>query len=182
MEIQIELEKEDWKKFQSYIAKEIPKQYKTWMDSFWVNVIIWMVVAFVFMSIFKKFSDFHGPTAISVAVFFVLIFALFIFSAIRIRKAFEPLASGIFCGRHHFTFSSEGISSKGKGYEAFHSWEIVKKVERAPGMILIYLDKAYAFMFPEAKLAEPDGFYQYISEQFSKVKDQSSQAPASAAD
>jgi hypothetical protein len=85
-----------------------------------------MVVAIVFMSIFQSFSHFHLPTAISVAVFFILIFALFIFNMFKIRKAFEPLENGVFCGKHKFTFTDKGIASEGDGYEGNHSWEIVK--------------------------------------------------------
>jgi len=170
MEIQINLQKEDWKLYQSYIEKELPKQQKTWVDSFWVNVFVWMVMGIIFMTIFQNLSHFHWPTATLVAIFFVLISALFFFNMFKIRKAFEPLENGTFCGSHKFTFTPEGIASEGKGYEGHHSWEIVKKIERAPGMILIYLDKAYAYVFLESKLDNPDEFYNYISEQYSNVK------------
>lgn len=182
MEIQINLQKEDWKLYQSYIEKELPKKQKTWMDSIWVNMFVWMVVAIVFMTILRNISHFHWPTAASVAIFFVLISALFFFNIFKIRKAFEPQESGTFCGSHRFIFSGEGIASKGKGYEGRHSWEIVKKIERAPGMILIFLDTAYAYVFPESKLDNPDKFYNYISEQYSNVTSQSSRPPSSASD
>lgn len=182
MEIQINLQKEDWKIYQSYIEKELPKQQKTWMDSFWVNIFVWMVIAIIFMTIFQSFSHFHWPTAISVAIFFILIFALFLVNMFKIRKAFEPLENGVFCGSHKFTFTSKGIASKGKGYEAYHSWEIVKNIERVSGMILIYLDTAYAYVFPESKLDYPDEFYNYISEQYSNVTNQSSRPSSSATD
>lgn len=182
MEIQIDLQKEDWKLYQAYLEKELPKHHKTWMDSFWVNLFGWMVIAIVFMTVFQQNSNFHWPTAISVAVFFVLISAIFFFNMLKIRKAFEPLESGVFCGSHKFTFSSEGIASEGNGYNGCHSWEIVKKIERSSGMILIYLDKVYAYVFPETKLDNPDEFYQFISEQYSNVTSQSSRPPSSAAD
>lgn len=182
MEILIDLQKEDWKRYQAYIEKELPKRQKIWMDSFWVNLIIWMVMAIVFMVIFQTFRYFHWPTAISVTTFFVLISAFFFFNVFRIRKAFEPLESGTFCGIHKFTFSDHGVASEGKGYKSHHSWEVVKRVERAPGMILIYLDKVYAYVFPESKLDSPEEFYQYISELHSNVTSQSSRPPSSAAD
>jgi hypothetical protein len=174
MELQINLQKKDWKHYQSYIEKELPKQKKTWVDSFWVNMFIWMVVAIIFMTIFKKFSYFHWPTAISVAIFFVLMIVLFIFNMLKIRKLFEPLENGVFCGSHKFTFTDKGIASEGKGYEGHHSWKVVKKIERAPGMILIYLDTTYAYVFPESKLENPDEFYNYISKQYSNVTKTSS--------
>lgn len=182
MEIQISLQKEDWKRYQSYIEKAHLKQQNTWMNSFWVNMLVWMVIAIIFMTIFQNFSNFHWPTAISVAVFFVLIFAFFLFNMLKIRKAFEPLENGVFCGKHKFTFTGKGIASEGKGYEGNHSWEIVKKIERAPGMILIYLDTANAYVFPESKLDNPDELYNFISEQYSNVTSQSNRPPSSAAE
>ncbi len=182
MEIEIDLQKEDWKLYQRYIEKELPKHHKIWMDSFWVNLFVWMVIAIVFMAVFQQISHFHWPTAISVTVFFVLISALFFFNMLKIRKAFEPLESGVFCGSHKFIFSSQGIVSEGNGYKGYHSWEIVKKIERTSGLILIYLDNVYAYVFPEIKLDNPDEFYHYILEQYSTVTSQSSRPVSSASD
>jgi len=177
MEIQITLQKEDWKQYQGYIEKELPKHLKTWMDSTWINMLIWMVIAFVFMSIFNQHSTFHWPTAISVGVFFIIIWALFIFNMFKVRRAFEPSEQGTFCGSHQFSFDDHGISSEGMGYKGTHSWEVVKKIERAQGLIMIYLDTAYAYVFPESKLNDPDGFYKYISERHSNVTSQASGTP-----
>ncbi|CAA0106655.1 Uncharacterised protein [Halioglobus japonicus] len=177
MEIQITLQQEDWKLYQSYIEKELPKHLKTWMDSFWVNMLIWMVIAFVFMSIFNQHSEFHWSTAISVGVFFIIISALFFFNMFKIRRAFEPSEDGTFCGDHLFIFDDYGIKSQGNGYKGTHSWGIVKKIERAQGMVMIYLDTASAFVFPESKLKDPDGFYNYISERYSNVTNQASGTP-----
>jgi len=42
----------------------------------------------------------------------------------------------------------------------------MQKIERAQGMIIIYLDTVFGYVFPESKLDDPDGFYKYISEHF----------------
>ena len=181
MEIQITLDKQDWKSYQGHIERELPKRMKTWMDSAWVNMIIWMVIAFLFLSLFNRHSNFHWPTAISVGVFFITISALFFFNMFKIRKAFEPSEAGTFCGDHLFIFNEQGIISEGKGYKGNHSWSIVKKIDRAEGMILIYLDTAYAYVFPESKLKAPDDFYGLIYEQYSNVTNQASGTPKSGA-
>jgi len=167
MEVQITLQREDWSTYQSYITKALPRKYRTWMDSFWANTAILTIFAIVFMLIFRRHNNFHWPTAISTGIFFSLLVALFFFNLYKIRKAFVPQENGIFCGTHKFTFSDEGIASEGKGYVGHHSWEIVHRIEREQGMILIYLDTAYAYVFPESKLADPDGFYRYVSERYS---------------
>ena len=172
MEIQVNLQKEDWRSYQSYIEKKLIKQQKTWIDNLWVNVFIWMVLAMVFMTFFQSVSQFHWPTAVSVATLFIVVSILFFFNMVKIRKAFEPSENGTFCGTHKFTFTDEGITSEGKGYEGHHSWGIVKKIERAPGMIIIYLDTVYAYVFPESKLENPEEFWTYISQHYSNVTGQ----------
>ncbi|OIQ48560.1 MAG: hypothetical protein BM565_00750 [Gammaproteobacteria bacterium MedPE] len=169
MEFKITLDKHDWKKYQSYMEREIPKRMKTWMNSAWVNMIIWMVIAFFFLTVFNQYSKFHWPTAITVSMFFIFVLALFFVNMFKIRRAFEPTETGTFCGNHLFIFNTQGIVSEGDGYQGIHSWSIVKKIERTDGMILIYLDTTYCFVFPESKLKAPDDFYKVISEQYSRA-------------
>jgi len=166
MEISIILEKKDWKLFQANLEKELPKTIKSKTNSFWFNLILWAVLALVFLSIFHNISQIHWPTAGFVSVFFILFNGLFFFNLSKIRKAFEPSQNGVFIGKHNFVFNEEGIKSKCQGYEGYHSWSIVKKIDRVNNMILIYLDTAYAYIFPENQLDDPDQFYQYINEQF----------------
>ena len=166
MEILINLEKDDWKIFQSHIEKELRKSVKSWTDSFVFNVVLWAVLTSIFLSVFNMMYQFHWPTAFSVATFFVVFIISLIMDSIKLKKAFMPSEKGVFVGQHHFIFDNEGIKSKGKGYEGFHDWTIVKKIERSKGMILIYLDTTYAYVFPEKKLDNPDNFFNYINEQF----------------
>ena len=169
MEILIKLEMEDWKLFQLHLEKELPKTIKSWTNSLWFNLILWAVIAFIFMSIFHNTSQIHWPTAGFVSVFFILLFSLFIFNLTKVRKAYAPSENGVFIGEHKFTFNEEGIKTTGHGYEGSHNWSIVKKIDRVNDMILIYLDTAYAYVFPENKLENPDEFYKYINEQYKKI-------------
>ncbi len=182
MEIKLNLRKEDWMLFQAHVEKELPKQIKTWMDSFWASLVIWIVVVTISMTLFQYSGEAHWPTAIGTAIFFILIFVSVFANMFKMRKAFEPLEDGVFCGDHTFTFSGEGIASEGRGYKGHHSWEIVKQIERTPEMILIYLDKAYAYVFPVSRLDSPDEFFKYISEQWSNVTGNTSQSVLSAGD
>lgn len=168
MEIEITLEKEDWRRFQSYIEKELYKQKKNWIDGFWVNLVAWAFMTSLFMWAFDKFSDFHWPTAVFVLAIFILITLMYFFKVYKIRKAYEPMESGIFCGKHKFIFTDEEIISEGEGYQGRHAWKIVKRVERGNGIILIFLDTIHAYVFPEGKLVDPDGFHEYVSWRFRK--------------
>ena len=169
MEINIEMDKQDWKNFQSYIERELPRKYRTWMHGFWVNQFIWIIVVAVSIIIFQANHTIHWPTAILISILFILIFVRFLFKMNKIRKAFEPLEEGFICGSHKFVFNDYGIETEGNGYNGQHSWKTVKSIERARGMIMIFIDTSFAFVFPESKLDNPDAFYIYIVEQFTNA-------------
>lgn len=169
MEILIKLELEDWNLFQLHLEKELPKTIKSWTNSFWFNIILWAVISFIAMSIFHNISQIHWPTVGFTSIFFILFFGLFIFNLSKLRKAYAPSENGVFIGEHKFIFNEEGIKTTGQGYEGSHNWSVVKKIDRVNNMILIYLDTAYAYVFPENKLENPDQFYNYINEQYKKI-------------
>ena len=169
MEITIKLEREDWNLFQSQLEKELPKTVKSWTNSFWFNIVLWAVIAFTIMSVFESKGRFHWPTAGVVSAFFILLIALFFINLSKVKKAYAPSEDGVFIGEHTFIFDSDGIKSTGRGYTGDHSWSLVKRIERVNGMILVYLDTAFAYVFPESKLDNPDEFYAYINEQHKKI-------------
>ena len=169
MKISVKLDKEDWKKFQQHLEKELTKTIKSGTNGFWFNLVTWAVIAFVFLSIFQNINKIHWPTAGFVSVFFILFLSLFFYNLSKIRKAYEPSEDGVFVGEHKFDIDKEGIKTKGHDYVGHHSWSIVKKIERVDNMIIIYLDTAYAYVFPEQQLDDPDQFYNYINEQYKRT-------------
>lgn len=112
---------------------------------------------------------------------YILILAMRVLRLNKARKAYEPMENGIFCGMHKYIFTDDGIASEGKGHKGWRAWETVKEVERAGGIILIYFDTVHAHVFPEAKLAKPDEFYEYVLwrfQQWRKGADQSVEVTA----
>lgn len=87
----------------------------------------------------------------------------------ELRRKCEPSDEGIFVGEHKFIFDEEGIQSQGKGYKSSLAWSVVRKIERGRGMILVYQDTENAYVFPESKLDNPNEFYNFITEQYSKT-------------
>lgn len=67
-----------------------------------------------------------------------------------------------FLGTHRIIFTEDGIKVEGDGYQSFHQWSIVKKIERSEGMILVFVDKILAYVLPEQKLADPEAFYKEL--------------------
>lgn len=167
MELNINYEKEDWKDFQSFLEKYLCKEAKAWYDSFWFNMAVWFVIAFVFFTFFKSGVEFSWATAGIVSFFFVFIYMKMILVAKKYKKAFEPLSGGVFIGKHDFVFGDDGFSSKGNGYNGFHNWGLIKKIENTEKAIYLFIDSAYAFIFPKSKLNDPDEFHRFV---LSKVK------------
>jgi hypothetical protein len=170
MQINITLDKIDWNKLQNHISKELPKQKKSFFDSFWKSMILWFLLVGVFMSLFHYVRPIHWPTAILTGTIFICVYVVLIFNMIKLRKLFEPSDTGIFCGEHEFVFDDEGITIKGAGYTEKHNWSTVKKIERTSDIILIYLDTTFAYVFPEKKLNNPSDFYKTITELYSNNK------------
>lgn len=163
MEIKIELNQEDWRVFQKYLHKELTRSTKTFIDNFWFNLILWMVLGFIFMFIFRNFSSFHWPTAGIVSGLFCCIVVFTVMKIKKYSKAYEPSEKGVFYGAHNFKFSENGIHMYGNGYKTDYGWSIFKEVKRDSGLIMLFLDTTYAYIFPEDKLDDPDAFYRFIN-------------------
>ena len=168
MEITITLDKEDWRKFAGYLWCAIPRESRSCSKGFWFGLYYWMIASFATMLMYKLVNGFHWPTAGVASVLFVFVLLFFFLNYKRNKKLFEPSAEGAFVGKHKFIFDGKGIQLEGKGYESKYAWSAIRKVERAQSMILIYIDTAMVFVFPEAKLDRPDEFYNFITEQYSK--------------
>jgi hypothetical protein len=170
MELTLQLDRDDWKKFQAYLQKEFQKGASALPGSFWLNALLIGVMVFILLFLFPQGEEFHWHTAGVVAAFFILTFILFLLNLTRMNKALEPSDQGIFIGEHHFKFDEDGIHSRGEGYEGRHAWSAVMNIERSDGMILVFMDSTYAFLFPEHKLQDPDALYQYINAQHKSAR------------
>ena len=165
MQIEIDLEKADWAKYQTYVEKRLPAQASLAVNKRWRTILIWLLTI-MFLLALNFVRHFDWPTALFVAAVFIALFGVVLIQLASVRKAFEPAADGVFCGHHKFTFTDEGIASSGRGYHGLHSWNLVKKVIRAEGMILIFLDTIFAYVLPESKLADPDALFEHVTQQY----------------
>ncbi|MET0067811.1 MAG: YcxB family protein [Candidatus Thiodiazotropha sp.] len=164
MEIEITLIREDWKKFHSFIEKDILRSKSRKTSSHLGQFVIWVLLGVAFMAVFQQLSHFHWPTAVSVAAVFAIIFGLFIYELNKLKQLYAPSDAGPFVGAHRFNINEEGIYSQGDGYRGFHSWSVVKRIVRNNGMVLMMIDTAYGYVFPESHLDNPEQFIQYITE------------------
>ena len=168
MEISITLDQSDWAWFQAHVGKELPKRRKRSVFSKRSFFMFWLVLTFLLLISFDGLSHLHWPSVAVTTLLFLLFFALIFAELADLQKSYAPSEQGIFVGTHHFTFDESRIHSKGRGYEGHHAWSLVKRLERTEEMILLYLDTAYAFIFPVSKLENPDEFYAYVNELFNQ--------------
>ena len=164
MQIEIDLDQSDWSRYQTFVEKTLPAESKKMPSKRWMNILLW-ALTILFLVALNFIERFDWPTATFVSLVFISFFAALVVQLKDVRKAFEPAPDGVFCGRHKFTFTNEGIASSGRGYHGLHSWKLVKKVVRAEGMILIFLDTIFAYVLPESKLPNPDELYEYVTRQ-----------------
>jgi hypothetical protein len=116
------------------------------------------------MYAFQHVEKFHWPSAVYVTVIFAILSFLFFRHLNRIKNAFSPSEKGTFIGTHRFIFSEAGIASEGNGYKGFYSWSIISNVVQDNGVIMLFIDTANAFIFPEHKIDNPSGLYNYAKE------------------
>ncbi|UHQ53848.1 MULTISPECIES: YcxB family protein [Microbulbifer] len=162
MEQVFRYQREDWEKFQSFLEKDLCRSTKMWHERPWFNVTLWFIIALVFLTFFQDGSEFSWPTAGIVGFFFILIFTQVILAGLKLKKLCAPSEEGMFIGEHRFKFDEEGIHSQGKGYSATHNWSVVKRAVKTDGAIYLFLDNAYAYIFPLSQLEDPGKFYDYV--------------------
>lgn len=164
MHIEINLDQSDWSRYQTFVEKTLPAASKNAQSKRWLNVLLW-VLTIGFLLALNFIERFDWPTATFVSLVFISFFGALVVQLKDARKAFEPAVDGVFCGHHKFTFTEEGIATSGHGYHGQHSWDLVKKIVRVEGMILIFLDTIYAYVLPESKLANADALFDYVTRQ-----------------
>ena len=170
MNISITLDSDDWFEFHQYISKRLITAFKKATDGFWFNLVLWAVLTILFLFIFNYFTEFHFPTAGLTLIIFVLVFFVLHLKSQKYVRAYEPKPGGVFVGLHNFEFDENGIQSSSNRYKAKHSWDIVQKIIRDNGMIMIFIDTAMAFIFPEKKLQDPDEFYRQVTAYYENHK------------
>jgi len=144
------------------IQRKKQKELKGVIGGFRANFILWFSLTSIFVFLFTFIDRFHYSTAIFCIVIFSTILSLFCWNINRFQKTFVPSENWTIVGKHCFTFDEKGIHSEGKGYRSFHEWNTVKSIIWENGMILLFIDTAYAFVFPETQLSDPDGFLNTI--------------------
>ncbi|WP_448546444.1 hypothetical protein [Thalassotalea fusca] len=162
MEVKIKLSVKDWESYQSFLGSEAPRKYYSGWWLTLINAVVWFLGVVIVMATVDTISSFHWPTAITVCVLFLLIIVNHLINRPRVLLAsFAPDIEGSFCGTHYFRLTDESIIAKSDGYTSEHSWFLFKRIVRSHGLVMLFIDTANAFIFPESELADAEAFYLY---------------------
>lgn len=165
MEVEIKLSVKDWESYHSFLGSEAPRKYYSGWWLTLLNALVWFLGFIIVMATINSVSSFHWPTAITVSILFLLLMLNHFLNRPRVLMAsFAPEKDGSFCGVHFFNLTSESLIAKSEGYFSEHSWSLFKRVERSHGLIMLFIDKANAFVFPESELSNPEEFYSFTKE------------------
>lgn len=152
---ELNLEQRDWQAYQQVLDGLLSEKAARWSDKRWLKVTTWLGLLTLFGLLWQFVGDFHWPTAAIISVIFVLISSFFLFSLQQLRRAYQPSELGVFTGTHRFTLSDSGIDVQGDFYQAHIDWRQVLKIHQQGGLIILFVDNAQAFIFPEHQLSQP---------------------------
>lgn len=170
MEIKVRIRIEDWRTYLSYINEYSRKNSGARFFSFWTMFFIFVPIGLAYALGAKYFHyQIHVPTAICISVFFILIIGVYFYIFAEMQKACDPSEKGMFLGGKKFLFDEDGVKSEGNSFKTEYLWSGVTGIERANGLILIFIDSTAANIIPEADLENPDEVYKHIKKLYANA-------------
>jgi hypothetical protein len=153
LNLKVETTKADYDAFYAYTASKVLKSY-TWIPML-KNVLLWLVLAFSFMSFFQFKSGGIGKqlffTVLALSIPFLIYVALCKLMEAKISQCFAPNENGIMIGPREFEISSDGIKEIHPYGHNFYNWDVVEQIEEVNGSIYVFVDKVLALIFnPES--------------------------------
>jgi hypothetical protein len=165
LNLKVKTSKADYDAFYAYTASKVLKSY-TWIPIL-KNVLLWLVLAFSFMSFFqfqsggieKKSFTFVLKSSIPFFVYVVLSKLM----ESKIAQFFVPNENGIMIGPKEFEISPDGIKELHPyGYNFYH-WSAVQKIEEVNGSIYVFVDKVLALIFNPESLKSDEFKQEFLS-------------------
>ena len=172
MEAAINLGLKEWNDFNYYLEQSFADQSKTNWMAILSRVLLWFLIAFIFLITFQLRLT---PQLVPVAVVAGLAAASYLLQSIRVQKIialFTPSATGTFCGPVKFYFGQQKLEIVGEGHGGHINWTSVKKIEKDENLIMIFIDTAMAYVLPVEQLHDPEALYLYALERWQEANTQ----------
>ena len=150
----------DWRLYTRYLQKRASQRVTKLSNK--RSLLLFSALFVVTLWTFLHVDYVHMPSIVAACAVSITFFTILIINMFRMAKDYEPAEDGIFVGEKHYVLNEQGIATKSEGYKGVCEWSCVKSVERNSGLIMVFLDSAYAYLFPEAQLDASDEVYEYV--------------------
>ena len=148
----INITKQNYLDYSDFAVKRLLKSETKKGSGFLKNMILWFVLAVIFMTVFQiksiPFSSFHWQSALITATPLVIFIFAFLFNINKFKRLAIPKEDGLMLGNKTIEFQSEGINEINSFGHCFYKWEIVDALEENKGNIYIFVDKVLALIIP----------------------------------
>lgn len=163
MEILIKLDITDWNTFQKHMKQSIVKaaQAQKTVARLRSNIASLLIVAAAV--VYFDYFGIHWATAIFSLAIYTYFYALRRAYSTAARRINSPLENGHFFEQRKITFNATGVTTKSKNHQEIVDWAGIRRIERANGLILIFIDTIQCIVLPEHRLKDPDLLYNFIS-------------------
>lgn len=148
----INITKKNYLDYSDFAVKRLLKSEPKKGYVFLKNMILWFVLAVIFMTVFQiksiPFSSFHWQSSLITTAPFVIFISAFLFNIKKFKRLSIPKENGLMLGNKTIEFRSEGINEINSFGHCFYKWEIVESLEENKDDIYIFVDKVLALIIP----------------------------------
>tara|TARA_R110002012_G_C11547354_1_gene602066 strand:- start:104 stop:622 length:519 start_codon:yes stop_codon:yes gene_type:complete len=151
MIITFQLEQKDYKKFTKFALKRACGK-KNEKKSFVLNLIIWFLLAVVFMVVFqaisKKSFNFDIPTAVIVLLPFIIGAGIYLLEVLKLQKGTLPKIDGFLLSKSTIEINEDGLHASKESANSFFKWSVIESISENEGDYYLFLDNLYAIIVP----------------------------------
>jgi len=160
MELEAEVTKQDFKRFNTIALKRITERRKFKVKQTTFNILYWVPLGIAAGALYTFYDHCHDCEfqQLNIAVAF---FCIWIVAGIFLQKwyftAFVDNAvseSGTVLGKIKYLLDENGISEVGKDYESTFAWSSIHTVESDGGCLYLFTDYVKAIILPVSHLTD----------------------------
>lgn len=153
MLITFQLKQEEYKKFNKFALKRLCGN-KSEKKPFLRNLLIWFLLAVVFMFFFRAVGDKHFNFDISTAVIVLLPFVvgvgIYFFEMSKYQKSTLPKTDGFILSESKIEINEDGLYVSKEYSSSSFKWSAFESISENGGDYYLFLDNIYAIIVPNS--------------------------------
>jgi len=152
MKLKVHVTKDDYQEFIKYAYNRLLGNNITTKRNMLTNMVIWFVIALMFLSIFNvlstNFKSFHLNSALIAATPLLIFIGYMIFFTKKAQKLAIPKEHGLLLGSKEIEINNTGITETNDFGTAYYKWASVESIEEVNGNVYLFFDKMLGYIFP----------------------------------